>query len=123
MPSFKAQSEITTWLYAIAARVMLRTRARLHRHAPVPLPADPIDPALGSPSADLERLELAQRLWQTVATLEPRQALAVELFYRRDLPVEEISRILSVPTGTTKTLLHRARQKLKSLLHLHPQTL
>jgi RNA polymerase sigma factor (sigma-70 family) len=48
--------------------------------------------------------------------LEPRQATAVELYYRRGFSVHEIAERLECPAGTIKTLLHRARAALRTKL-------
>ena len=72
----------------------------------------------GYPSAEatLMQKETHARVWQAVAALEPRPAMAVELYYRRQMPVHEVAAVLGCPAGTVKTLLHRAREALRPAL-------
>ena len=60
--------------------------------------------------------EEEQLIWTAVAQLEPRQAMAVELHYRRGFAVEEIAAVMECPEGTIKTLLFRARERLRQRL-------
>jgi RNA polymerase sigma-70 factor (ECF subfamily) len=116
LPSYEGRSKVSTWVYRIAYRVVLRIRTerRRLRHAELNerTTADP------SPSSAelVEERDNSQRIWAAVAQLEPRQAAAVELYYRRDCSVDEIAERLACPPGTIKTLLHRARATLKETL-------
>ena len=49
-----------------------------------------------------------------VDRLPPKQRQAVVLHYYADIPVEQIARLLHVPTGTVKRRLHDARNRLAS---------
>lgn len=53
---------------------------------------------------------------QAVQTLSPMQRAAVALYYYEDASVFEIARTLGVSESTVKQHLHRARQRLASLL-------
>jgi RNA polymerase sigma-70 factor (ECF subfamily) len=57
--------------------------------------------------------ERDRRLWSTVAALPSGERTAVILYYRQDLSVSEIASALGVTAGTVKTMLFRARQKLR----------
>ena len=56
------------------------------------------------------------RLWQQVASLPQGERAAVLLFYRQELKLEEVAATLGVSGGTIKTLLFRARKKLRGLV-------
>jgi RNA polymerase sigma factor (sigma-70 family) len=60
--------------------------------------------------------EKHRQLWQYVDELPPVQQTIVVLFHRQEMSMEEIAGIMSMPVGTIKSYLHRARQKLKSKL-------
>jgi RNA polymerase sigma-70 factor (ECF subfamily) len=115
LPGFDGRSAPTTWVYCIAWRTIARFRKKRSATAAVESAADRPDHNPG-PRATAEAAETRQRVWSAVANLEPRQAAAVEMFYRRDLSVEEIAAILQCPTGTVKTLLFRAREQLRRTL-------
>lgn len=104
------------WLATIATRLAqtrLRRRARRaerevgdldrSRHgAPGP------DPLARAISNDRDR-----RLWERVAALPSGERTAVYLYYRQGLKVAEAAHALGVTSGTVKTLLFRARRRLR----------
>ena len=83
-----------------------------------------LDPEGGAPSPDRDALaglitdERDHRLWQSVAALPSGERTAVILYYRQDMSVGEIASAIGVTGGTVKTLLFRARKKLR--VHLSP---
>jgi RNA polymerase sigma-70 factor (ECF subfamily) len=118
LPGFGGRSQVGTWVYQIAFRTILKVRRRYRRGETVPLGEEDVA-AVGGESVGPESLwqdaETARAIWAAVAGLEPRQAAAVELFYRREWPVERIAAALECPVGTVKTLLFRARARLKEI--------
>jgi RNA polymerase sigma-70 factor (ECF subfamily) len=60
--------------------------------------------------------ERDRRLWHAVAALPSGERTAVLLYYRQDLSVGDTARALGVTGGTVKTLLFRARQRLRRAL-------
>jgi RNA polymerase sigma-70 factor (ECF subfamily) len=69
-------------------------------------------PALSGLIADERR----RRLWQEVSALTSGERTVVFLYYRDDMAVGDIARALGVTTGTVKTLLFRARRRLRERL-------
>ena len=55
-------------------------------------------------------------LFNAVSSLSKKERLAVHLFYYEDMPVKEISGLMNIKESTIKSLLRRARKKLKSKL-------
>ncbi len=55
-------------------------------------------------------------LWTAVKKLDEEFRTITVLFYYEDMSIKDISKTLSLPTGTVKSRLARARQKLKVLL-------
>jgi len=116
LPAFEGRARLETWIYRIACRTVLKRRAsrppaqlsdQLHRQ---------VDVSSLPPDATVQAAELRERIWDAVARLEPRQALAVEMHYRRDWPLGQIAEVLEIPVGTVKTLLFRARAELRKAL-------
>lgn len=121
LPSFEGRSALGTWVYQIAVRTLRRYRAKRHQLGRVERSTDdPPDQADDrrerSPAEATAERETTERLWAAVARLEPRQAMAVELCYRRGWPLEQIAETMRCPTGTIKTLLFRAREELRRTL-------
>ncbi len=115
LPSFDGRAQLGTWIHRIAWRTICRQRQARRAQPTVELAAEPAA-SEPDPSGVLVAREQQERLWSAVAQLEPRQAAAVDLYYRQQMPVEEIAMALECPAGTVKTLLFRAREKLKPVL-------
>ena len=107
------------WLATIAVRLAqnwLQQRARLMQREGTTLD-DAQEPATAA--AALNALiddERSRRIWQAVADLPSGERTAVILFYREEFPVGDIARALGVSSGTIKTLLFRARRRLRERL-------
>jgi RNA polymerase sigma-70 factor (sigma-E family) len=55
-------------------------------------------------------------LWQALQQLSSRQRAGVVLRYDLDLPEAEVARLLGVPLGTVKSLVHRGLARLRDQL-------
>ena len=102
----------STWLFTIARNRCLNL---LKRSVPVSLER----PALVEDvvSADtLANQELSQQLDRALASLPVEQRSAFVLAEIEELPYAEIARIERTSLGTVKSRIHRAKQRLRSLL-------
>jgi RNA polymerase sigma-70 factor, ECF subfamily len=115
LPSFNGKSKLGTWIYRIACRTILKNKAAVGRRPTTQLP-DGLQAREPVPGSILEEAEQRKRIWEAVASLPKREALAVEMYYRRDWSIHEIASVLECPSGTIKTLLYRARERLKNIL-------
>jgi len=115
LPTFDSRAKLGTWIYRIAYRTILKCRNKPSAVQPSDQLHHQVD--VGSPAPDkaLQDAELQQRIWDAVARLEPRQAVMVEMYYRRDWPLQQIAEVLDMPIGTVKTLLFRAREQLRKI--------
>ncbi len=107
------------WLASIAVRLSrnwMRDHGRIVRHegSSIDAASEPTTPAAAL--ATLIVNERSRQLWAAVSSLPPGERTAVILHYRDGLPVETVARALGVTGGTIKTVLFRARQKLRTLL-------
>jgi len=116
LPKFEARSSISTWVYQIACRTFWRLRQKRDTNPTAALDQDFADARHVSPLDQAAASEQEQMIWSAVADLEPRQAMAVELHYRRGFALEEIAVVMECPEGTIKTLLFRARERLRQRL-------
>lgn len=62
------------------------------------------------------RLKEHSELWDAVMKLSPTYRTVIHLFYFEDCPIAEIAEILGLSESAVKVRLHRARNKLRSLL-------
>jgi len=117
LPGFAGQSQLSTWIYAIAKNGAL---SELRKRRPtVSLDQNddedsynPAVAALAAPEADdSATVSVGQMLDQ----LPERYRQAVVLFYMEDKSYEQTAASLGLPLGTVKALLHRARKRLIEL--------
>ncbi len=115
------------WLAAIAARLAqtwLRRRARQRLDLEPSMDSLPAPRNQGVPVAPLGALiadEQGRKLWAQVESLTAGERTVVVSYYRQQLRVTEIAHQLGVTTGTVKTLLYRARRKLRERLADEPE--
>jgi RNA polymerase sigma-70 factor (ECF subfamily) len=106
---------VGTWLHRIAVNVCLNRKAL---KTPRLDTLDGIEPVASAESADTAvlRLERAVRVRAAIARLPPKQRATLILRTYRDLPHEEIARILGSSVGATKANFFHAVANLKKLL-------
>jgi RNA polymerase sigma-70 factor (sigma-E family) len=88
-------------------RSLLRRAVVEARHALISRPQEWHEPDFGGD--DLV-------LWQALRRLPARQRAAIVLRYYLDLPEVEVARLLGVPVGTVKSLVHRGLARLRDWL-------
>jgi len=120
--AFKGDAELFTWLYRIAFNAAISLKRK--KRATVSLGAggleagiDPADPSeYVKPGAAIERSEDESQLLNAMHRLSPEHHEVLILKDIEGLKYEEIAEILSVPIGTIRSRLHRARLELRELL-------
>lgn len=113
--SFRGTSKLSTWVFAIAYRKAIKTRARW------PDPLEPKgqdmrvsnDPA---PDLELQQNRVREALLGAMGTLSGEQRAVVDLTYFHELGYREIAEILGCPVDTVKTRMFHARRRLKQAL-------
>ena len=68
------------------------------------------------PDQVLERKEALERLTEVIAELPPHYRAITLLRHDQQLSYEEIAEVLSLPLGTVKARIHRARQQIQQML-------
>jgi RNA polymerase sigma-70 factor (ECF subfamily) len=107
-----SRATISTWLFIIARNRCINL---LKRSRPISL-SEP-DSIAAAPSADpILGQELSQQLDRALAALPVEQRSAFALAEIEELPYAEIARIERTSLGTVKSRIHRAKQRLQSLL-------
>lgn len=118
---YRPTAKFRTWLFTILRRLAWNELRRRSSAEALVFTDDP--PAQGGLSAasrspadlllDKERLALVER---AIASLPPKQRLAVVLKSYDDLSYEEIGRVLGLSLSATRALLFRARETLRKSL-------
>ena len=116
---YDEQREFYPWLATITVRLArnwLRTEARTTAREDV-FVADETETNISLDSLDeIIADESGRKLWHSVASLPSGERTATLLYYRQDMKVVDIAAAMDVSSGTIKTMLFRARQKLRVAL-------
>jgi RNA polymerase sigma-70 factor, ECF subfamily len=113
---FKAKSQVSTWLLAIARNKALSAmRARLDEQLD-----DEMAMAIADPADDAEttvnkhdRCAIVQRC---LSKLSPIHREVLDLVYYHERSVDEVAQIVGVPANTVKTRMFYARKRMENLL-------
>lgn len=116
LDAYDAERDFYPWIATIAVRLAQNWRRRAREHARDDLAEDHELAGDGSVLGDVLSEETARQLWQAVGALPSGERMSVMMYYRQDMKVEEIARALGVTSGTVKTLLFRARAKLRRMM-------
>ncbi len=120
LAGFRGDSKFSTWLYTITSSVCL-SFLRKRKLETYSLDQERVfsaaDSQAGQYSANqVEGKSKRQLLQQAIAQLSPDDARLISLFYQGEQSLEEIGQIMELSANTAKVKLHRARQRLKTIL-------
>ncbi len=120
LPNFRGQSQFRTWLYRIVTNVCYNRMPKLRRQ----MAAMGDDQVIDVPDEDsddpADEVEASQRrayLHEQIDELPESYKILVTLRYQQGLSYDEIASVLSLPLGTVKTGLFRAKAQLRQALH------
>lgn len=118
LSAFRGEARFKTWLFGIAYN-RFRQSMRTRRGKPVEPGQAQLDAVSEShaPTADLR-----QDLGEALATLRTEEQTALQLCYGEGLSHEEAARVMGCPIGTLKSLILRAKQRLRGLLDAYSPT-
>jgi len=106
----ESRGTLRTYLFSIARNLAFKDYRDAHFE-------EPLEEEPPAPEEDeLLRGELAGAVQIAVAALPPLQQEALILFEYEGLSLEEIARVAGTETGTIKSRLYRARERLKLVL-------
>jgi RNA polymerase sigma-70 factor (ECF subfamily) len=121
LPSFRGDARFSTWLYRIAYNCCLKQLEVRKRERAVQI-AVQAEQALAHrsleerASAELDAQDCQQFVRSQLSTLPAKYRIVLVLRHLQEMTYEEIAEILSMPVGTIKTHLFRARNLLKERL-------
>jgi RNA polymerase sigma-70 factor, ECF subfamily len=113
---FKARSQVTTWLLAIArhkasSALRRRSAARLDDQ----MAAEVIDPG-DNPEAVMQRRDRGEIVRRCLAQLSPIHREILDLVYYHEKSIDEVAQIVGAPKNTIKSRMIRARGRMAELL-------
>jgi RNA polymerase sigma-70 factor (ECF subfamily) len=103
-------------MYSILRRQYGKTIRRAVRERVIPQQQAADWRQLAAPSDENAAVDLPSRLTEALHQLEDRFKLPLLLVSMEGLSIDEAAGALGVPRGTVLSRLHRARQKIKSML-------
>ena len=118
--AYQEKKSLRAWLYKIGlnlSRSHLRKRRLVKRLRNTLTNIFQVDvQKQSSPEEVVIQNEKETLIWGALNKLDDRHRMVVVLRYFHELPIAEISEILSINEGTTHSRLHTARQRLKHTL-------
>ena len=130
--SFNPSYKFSSWIFKIASNLTIDSLRKKDlktisldgsRHAETADEVEATRITVESPDENpeefLEAKELGQEIERAIGLLRPEYRTAILLRHVEGRPYEEIAEIMSIPLGTVKTYIHRARGELReTLAHL-----
>lgn len=127
--TYEPKARFETWLYRIVFNLCANAAGVLRRRRTLSLdvvadqegargrPGRPLaDPAARPPVESIERAELAAAVRRAIAALPDQQRAALILSRYQEMPHVEIAAVLETSVEAVKSLLFRAREKLRVAL-------
>ena len=127
LPSFRGESLITTYLYRITVNVAQNEWKRRRRddrsHVSLSDDVSNWEDRLQHPGSNAEQ-QIEEREFQLSVENQLQHLSQVErtilvLYHQEERSYEQIAHVLSLPLGTVRTHLHRARKKLREAIQQH----
>ena len=122
LPSFSGRSSLSTWIWSVARNNTINIRSR-ERDDIISLEktAEIASNRLG-PEAEYARRRAAEDIEWLLSGLEGNYRQVIELRYLAGKKYNEIAEMLDLPEGTVKTLIHRARIRMKKMMDIRERT-
>lgn len=111
--SFKGIAAFSTWLYRIGYNEFYsHSRRASEEHLTQDTPVE----AIMGANDNTEALDAGLTVREAMNRLSDTERAAVTLFYIEDKPLKQVARIMSLPEGTVKSHLHRAKARMSAFL-------
>jgi RNA polymerase sigma-70 factor (ECF subfamily) len=114
---FRGEAQFATWLHRLVVNTCRDRMAsqRVRRTEPLLFEEQAVDEA-SDPSTLAALADLRRDVAEALARLSPKQRAAVILKDSFGLPYADVARLASIPVGTAKCYVHRARARVKAHL-------
>ncbi|MDR3692260.1 MAG: RNA polymerase sigma factor [Fimbriimonas sp.] len=104
--SYRGEAGLKTWVHRVAFHTFTHWNRKRR-------PRSELSPQLADNGEPFGRIDAAQALLKALTQLGPALAQPLVLQEISELSVDEIAQILEIPTGTVKSRLSTARQRLR----------
>ncbi len=109
--SFKGLSSFGTWLYRIAYNEFYNHTRRHHEEHVEDIAAmGEVSTAAG------DAIDASMTVQEALTRLSDNERVAVTLFYIEDQPLKQVAKIMGMPEGSVKSLIHRGKDKMRQFI-------
>ncbi len=116
LPSFRGDSELSTWIHRITLNVAYQRMRRGYRGVEVDLDEAGVAVADVDVEGQVADAQTARRLYESLEALPPKKRIAVVLHDVEGLTLKEIGERLGIPLQTVASQLHSGRAMLAEAL-------
>lgn len=106
--SYRGEGRLLSWLFKIAYQLFVTQERRNRKVEFTELSVDPV-----AEIVEGEQVVLRSTVDRLLGRLRDEEKAAILLHYRHDLTQQEVAAALGQPLGTVKSLIRRAREKMK----------
>lgn len=111
---FSGASKVSTWVFGIAYKKVLKALSKASRRG-ADLDIADMEEVLGDPLADFSaRAEAQDWLTRALRELSAEQRAVMDLTFSHGMSYEDIALVLDCPENTVKTRMFHARRKLQA---------
>ncbi len=110
LASYRGDGQLRSWLFSIAYQLFISDERRQQKGRLTPLEIEPVAPQVGG-----HQVELSRTVETMLECLRDEERAAILMCYQHDLTHEEAASALELPLGTLKSLVRRARLKMKQI--------
>jgi len=117
--NFKQEAKFSTWVYRIAYNLcvnFIKRKGEIFTLEDEDIINVEIEDKTSSIWEEIEKDERVKMISEGLKRIKDSDSLIIELKDIKGLTYEEISTILSIPMGTVKSRLYRARENLKKVV-------
>jgi RNA polymerase sigma-70 factor (ECF subfamily) len=119
LPGFRGDAAFTTWLHRVTVNACYDVLRKQAREPRLHVVADDSLPEPGPPTADhADEIAGTTDVARALRQVPPEFRLVLVLHDVQDVAVDDVARILDLPTGTVKSRLHRGRIALAKAMGL-----
>ncbi len=116
LPYFRGEARLSTWIYRIVVNVCAQPQSSAAQMVSLQDERTPARAATGALDRRFSDIELRDRLEKAIARLPSNYRLLIAAHYLDGVRYEDLADALSLPLGTVKTQLYRAKQQLRRVL-------
>jgi RNA polymerase sigma-70 factor, ECF subfamily len=116
LPYFRGEARLSTWIYRIVVNVCAQPQSSAAQMVSLQDERTPTRAAPGALDRRFSDIELRDRLEKAIARLPSNYRLLIAAHYLDGVRYEDLADALSLPLGTVKTQLYRAKQQLRRVL-------